>query len=646
MVDVFVSYASEDRDRIAPLVAALEEEGWSVWWDQHIHAGPDFRAAIEDALASCRVLVVAWSAASVASDFVIDEASAGRSRHILVPLQLDDVQIPLGFRTAQTAQMQQWPETDQGLDKLIAGVRSTLEGRPGPVQAPRRAARPPGLALGIAGAVVISIAAAVLYTLQTDPETESRNRIAVLPLKSASPESSESYLLEGLHEALISNLSKVSALRVISPGSARRVDRDLPTPEIAHTLGVAYMVEGSVQREGDQIRVIVQLVDGVTGGNLWSETYDRKLERVLALQAEITRTIARQISVVLTPEDEKNVSAIEHMRPDTYEAYLRGMFELRKESLRGYRTGIRIMRDALTQDPDSALAHAGVAIGYSMLGHNFFPETALPKAREAALKALALDDSLAEVHLAMGMYKLYFEWNWADAEYYLLRSLTINPSLVDAHYHYAWLLELLREDEKALEHGETTRDLSPLSPFYNGWLADQYRAVGHHEQAIAQAHYTISLNERYPLGWFALGNTHADLSNYDQAITAHEHLRDSYFWSWALGGTFAKAGQIDAAREIALSIEQEADNAIPLVLISAALGEKEAMYEWLDAARESRLAWYPWLVAWFPATQPYRHEPRMQALAAELDLTPKLVAQTQFNRVRYPVGRHGAAFAE
>jgi len=508
--------------------------------------------------------------------------------------------------------------------------------------------------------VVVSIASATLYVLHSDPPPDDGNRIAVLPLKSVSSESSESYLVEGLHEALISNLSKVSTLRVISPGSARRVDRNLPTPEIASILGVGYMIEGSVQREGDQVRVIVQLVDGATGGNLWSETYDRELNRVLALQAEITRTIAEQISVVLTPEDEKNVSAIEHMRPDTYEAYLRGMFELRKETLRGYRTGIRIMRDALDEDPDSALAHAGVAIGYSMLGHNFFPETALPKAREAALKALALDDSLAEVHLAMGMYKMYFEWNWTDAEHYLQRSLSINPSLVDAHYHYAWLLELLRDDGKALEHGEKTRALSPLSPFYNGWLADQYRAVGRYEQAIAQAHYTISLNERYPLGWFALGNTHAELADYDQAITAHEHLRDSYFWSWALGGTYARAGQIDAAREIASAIEPEDDNAIPMVLISAALGDDEAMYEWLDAARESRLAWYPWLVAWFPATEPYRQDPRMQALAADLDLitappeqagqsgtlTAQLVAQAQFHGVGHTVGRHGAAFTE
>ncbi len=647
-MDIFVSYASEDRERIAPLVAAFESRGWRVWWDQHIHAGPRFRDAIEQALNDCRCVVVAWSRASVASDFVIDEATRGKEMNRLVPFLLDDVKIPLGFRAAQTARLLDWPDKPGDLDLLLTGIQATLDGLASPSRAPSEAPGRARIFAGIAAAVVAVIGLAFYgyRTFEPPPPAAAHNSIAVLPLNNVSRAASESFLVEGLHEALIANLSKVSALTVTSPGSVRRVDRDLPLPEIAQLLGVAYVIEGSVMREGDQIRVIVQLVDGASGENRWSETYDRRLERVLALQAEITRTIADQVSVALTPEDERNVSAIEQMRPDTYEAYLQGMFELRRETLRGYRSGIRIMQGALEQDPDSALAHAGVAIGYSMLGHNFFPETALPKAREAALKALALDDSLPEVHLAMGMYKMYFEWHWPDAERYLLRALQINPSLVDAHYHYAWLLELLGEEEKALLHGEQTRTLSPLSSFYNGWLADQYRALERFDEAIAQAHYTISLNERYPLGWFALGNTHADMQNFDQAITAHEHLRDSYFWSWALGGTYAKAGQTGAAREIAASIEPEEDNAIPLTLIAAALGDEDDMYRWLEAARDTRLSWYPWLVAWFPATAPYRDQPRMQALAAELGLASEPVNQAEHHRIVRPERLEFAAVSQ
>ncbi len=538
MVDVFVSYASEDRDRVAPLVDAIEAEGLQVWWDQHIHAGPSFRAAIEEAMASCRCMLVVWSADSIHSDFVIDEATTGKDRGILVPVQLDDAQIPLGFRAAQTAQLQRWPDSRDGLEELLAGIRDTLSGRSSPATVPagrsgRRWRYPAAIGAAICAALLLVLVTGY-FALPPDADPDHPQRIAVLPLKNTSGEAETTFLVEGLHEALISNLSKVSALRVTSPTSVRRVDKALTVPEIGTLLGVANVVEGSVLREGNQVRVIVQLVNAATAENVWSATYDRTVDSILALQAEITRAIVEQISVHLSADDERRIQAVEQMNPETYETYLRGMYELRKETLRGYRSGIRIMRSALEKDPDSALAHAGVAIGYSMLGHNFFPETALPKAREAALKALALDDSLPEVHLAMGMFKLYFDWDWQAADEYLGRALEINPSLVDAHYHYAWLLELLSDKERALYHGEKTKQLNPLSPFYNGWLADQYRGLGRYDDAIRQAEYTISLNENYPLGWFALGNTYADQGEFEQAIAAHEKLKDRYFWSWAL----------------------------------------------------------------------------------------------------------------
>ncbi len=618
MVDVFISYASEDRDRVAPLVEAIEAEGLEVWWDQHIHAGPSFRAAIEDAMASCRCMLVIWSTASVESDFVIDEATTGRERGILVPVQLDDAQIPLGFRAAQTAQLQRWPDDRDGLEQLLAGIQDTLSGRSSPARTPTPSSTRRWALPAVLSAALLLAVAYFSLTPTEDPYVEQS--IAVLPLKNTSGASEASFLVEGLHEALIANLSKLSSLRVTSPTSVRRVDKGLPVSEIGAVLGVANIIEGSVLREGNQVRIIVQLVNAATAENIWSETYDRTVDNILALQAEITRAIADQISVQLSPDDESRINAVEAMNPATYETYLRGMYELRKETLRGYRSGIRIMREALEKDPDSAMASAGVAIGYSMLGHNFFPETALPKAREAALKALALDDSLPEVHLAMGMYKMYFEWDWQEADEYLRRALEINPSLVDAHYHYSWLLELFDDKEKALYHGEKTKQLNPLSPFYNGWLADQYRGLGRYDDAIRQAEYTISLNESYPLGWFALGNTYADQGEFEKAIEAHEKLKDRYFWSWALGGTYAKAGRVEDAMQVYNAIEPEEDNAIPLTLIAAAIGDEQSMYRWLEAARDNRISWYPWLVAWFPATQPYRNQPEMQSLIEALNL--------------------------
>ena len=623
MTDVFVSYASEDRARIAPLVEALEAEGWSVWWDQHMHAGPNFRTLIENALRDCRCVIVAWSRHSVASDFVIDEATVGKDRNILVPFQLDTTEVPLGFRTMQIAQLQNWPDQDGQLAGLLQGVASTLgdeTAAPPPPQPAAAASISRRIWLAAAAAVVLGSVVLMGHWQAPQPDTPGETSIAVLPLDNTADDAEAEFLVRGVQEALIATLSKLSGVRVTSPSSARRVDRDMGAGAIAERLDVEHLIEGSVQREGNQIRVTIRLIDPSTETSRWSQSYDRQMDSMLALQAEIARAIASEIHPALSPADERGIATLAQQRPDSYEAYLRGMHELRKETLRGYRSGIRIMREALAQDPDSALVHAGVAIGYSMLGHNFYPETALPKAREAALKALSLDDELPEVHLAMGMYKMYFEWHWEDAETYLLRALELNPSLVDAHYHYAWLLDLLGRKDEALLHGEQTRAINPLSPFYNGWLADQYRSIGRYDDAISQARYTISLNESYPLGWYALGNAYADAGDYDAALTAHEELRDRYFWSWALGGTLAKAGRIDEARALAAAIEAKADNAIPLALISAAVGDRESMYHWLNVAREERMSWYPWLVGWFPLITPYRQDPEMIELRRALSL--------------------------
>ncbi|MDH3640942.1 MAG: TIR domain-containing protein [Gammaproteobacteria bacterium] len=619
MADIFLSYASADRDRLQPLVEAMEAEGWSVWWDQHIEAGPAFRGAIEKAMATCRCMVVAWSQASVKSDFVIDEATEGRSRNIMVPLQLDDAQIPLGFRAAQTAQLHSWPDQRGDIDRLISGIRATLDG----VAAPERTAPPPETKANTRGwmltAAALVLAAGAFYFWPQTPTVDAAS-VAVLPLKNVSGDSSQSYLVDGMHDALISNLSKISSLKVTSATSVRRVDKNLTTPQIASILGVANILEGSVIREGDQVRVIVQLVDAIADEQRWSETYNRQVTTMLALQGEITRAIAEAIKVRLTPQDELSIEAAVDMKPETHDAYLRGMYELHKETLRGYRNGIRILKGALENDPESALAHAGIAYGYTMLGHSYYPDTAYPKAREAAQKALALDDSLPEVHLAMGMYKLYFDWDFEEAETFLRQALELNPSLVSAHYHYAWLLELLGDQKAALHHGELTRSLNPLSPFYNGHLADQYRGAGQFELAIEQATHVIELSETYPLGWYALGNTYAEMGRFEEAIEAHEHLRNSYFWSWALGYSYAKAGRLDDARAVGEAIEQVPDNAIPLALLAAATGDEEAMYRWLEAARDGKMPFYPWLVSWFPPTAAYRDQPRMRALAAELGL--------------------------
>ena len=445
--------------------------------------------------------------------------------------------------------------------------------------------------------------------------------IAVLPLENLSSNQGQDFLSAGLHDALITTLSRITTFRVTSRFSSRRVRDDMSVPDIRNLLNVDKLLSGSVIREGAQVRVNVSLIDAETEEPLWAETYLREFDGLISMQNEIASAVAREVKVQLTPEEERQLSRNDGPRPDTYEAYLKGMFQLHKGSPRGYRRGIEIFTEAVENDPTSALAYAGLAIAYAQLGHSPFPVTgAYPRAREAAQRALEYDSDLAEAHLAVGMYKIYYEWDFTGGEDAFLRALELNPSLVDAHYHYAWLLELMLRNDEAIAFGEYTKELNPLSPFYSAWLADQYRDAGMYEQAIAEARSTLELNPDYPVAWLVLGQTYVDMGRVDEAVSAHENLRDSPFWAWALAATLAKAGHEEEFQSIMQHVEDTGTNPFTMALIHGALGDAEETLKWLQAAKDQKIPWFPWQVTWFPQTKFLHDDPRMQAFADELGI--------------------------
>jgi len=448
------------------------------------------------------------------------------------------------------------------------------------------------------------------------------NSLAVLPLENLSGDDEQAYLSAGIHDALITSLSKLRALRVTSRTSAVRVDGTLAIPEIGRRLGVAKVIEGSVTREGDRVRVIVQLIDAETDTHIWAESFERRFEGVLAMQHEIARSIASAVEIRLSPSEERALPTEIDVRPDTWEAWLRGMYLMHRERLPAYRRGIAILKEAVANDPTSALAHAGLAYAYTKLAHSpLMPDRdAYYGARDAALEAIALDDSMAEAHLALGMFRLYYEWDWIGAEESLTRATEINPSLVEAHYHLAWMMELFLDHDRALYHGELTTRLDPLSPFMSGWLAEQYRAAGLFDRAIAEAEATLELSPDYPVGWLVLGKVYSELGRHEEAIASHQRLRGSTFWSFALAQTLAWAGRPGEAREILAGLPETPAWATPRVLVLAALHDDEAVFTWLETAHEVRSAWYPWLINWFRATRYLRDHPRLRALAEELGL--------------------------
>jgi TolB-like protein/predicted Zn-dependent protease len=394
------------------------------------------------------------------------------------------------------------------------------------------------------------------------------NSIAVLPLDNLSPNPDDVYFAAGVHDALITNLSKITALMVTSRTSTLRVNPEFSVPEIGRQLGVAKLLEGSVLMDGDRVRVIVQLIDAASDLHLWAETFEREVTDIIALQNEVARTIAEVIEVRLTP------------------------------------------REAAGLD------------GYAIIAHAPFPGDAYPEAKSAADLALQLDPELAEAHLAVGMYREYYEWDFEGAERALKRAIELNPSLAEAHYHLGWLYELLgpAREEESLEQGERARELDPLSPYMVGWLANQYQDACRYERALSLAKEAIRLDPEAFYGWLTLGGTYADLGQFDEAINAHGHLADHPFWSWSIGTTYAAAGLEDKAREIAAALEKNPGTEFALASIYIQLGDRESALHWIAKLEAVRFPWYPAMLGWVSGSELIANDPQLRARAAALGL--------------------------
>jgi tetratricopeptide (TPR) repeat protein len=398
-----------------------------------------------------------------------------------------------------------------------------------------------------------------------------------------------------MQQALINQLAQLPGLaKVIARASTLRFMNSENTPEqIGEALGVRAVVTGSFLLEGDRLRMDVQLADTVSGRQVWGHTYERSFQDVHAVQNEVIGDIARAIELRLTPEDRERVATRSTIRPEIYEAYLRGMHELNNDRA----GGIAYLQEAIDKDPGDPFAYAGLAKGYAAIGHGpAAPEDAWVRAR-AAERALTLAPDLADAHAVMGDVKLYYERDWAGAERAFQRANELNPNLAMNHYHYAWYLVLMdRLDEAIVEH-ERARDLDPLTPLHTAWLADLYRSANRYEDAIATAAKSVETNPDSAVGWQALGHVYSDLGRHDEAIAALERaVKIAPPWNFALGIAYARAGRTTEARQIIAKIQSRPAtpyNTWARANLHGALGDSNEFFEWI--AREPHHAWVPWV---------------------------------------------------
>jgi len=498
----------------------------------------------------------------------------------------------------------------------------------------RRAASRPAAAIAVAALLLVG-GWAIWRSASPEAALASGIRsVAVLPLENLTGDPDQEYFADGMTEALITELSKIGDLRVISRTSSTRFkDTDRPLPEIAAELGVTGIVEGSVVRDGDRVRITAQLIHAGSDTHLWAESYESELADILRVQGEIASAIAREIEIALTPAEAARLASARPVDPVAYEAYLRGNFSINQMTPEGFERGLGLLQEAVERDPENPLPYAGLARGWSLLASHTPdpPPNAFDRARTAYNRAIELDPDFAEAHAAVAERKLYLENDWEGAEAAFRRALELNPSLPGTHAHYSWYLNLFGRQDEAVAEMERAVEVDPLTPLWAAWLADIHAFGGDFERAEEAARRALEVDPDFPWSHVSLADALAGQGEFEQAIEILEDTPPTPLRNMALGQFYAAAGREADARRIAAELAADPDplDALALVIVHSALGEDDEAARWLDF--EPAHPWVPWLRTW-PLLGPFREDPRFRERMERLGLPPPIQTLAEARR--------------
>jgi TolB-like protein/DNA-binding winged helix-turn-helix (wHTH) protein/Flp pilus assembly protein TadD len=430
--------------------------------------------------------------------------------------------------------------------------------------------------------------------------------IAVLPLENLSASASEAYLADGITDELITDLAKISSLRVVSRGSVLQFQgAHVAMPQIGRLLNVQALVEGSVTRSGDRVRVTAQLVDAAADRHLWAEIYERDVHDLLGLQREVAAAIATRIQAKLTERERANLTSAPRVNPDAYLAYIKGRSSWNQRTPAALEKGIANFQEAIGDDPQYARAYAGLADCYTALGYGSYlaPKVAFVRAEAAATRAIALDAQLADPHASLGYAKLYYDWDFAGANVEFERALALDPNSVTAlDWHSVYLTVMGRFDEARAEI-RRARELDPLSVAMNTDVGFVDFYSGRYADAEKQLRAAIEMNPTFPLAHLWLGRTYQEQRAYDQAVAEYT-AAGTVLVDWpvtmaAIGHVYGVSGRREAAERVLrdLSDLSRRKYVTPygVALVYEGLGDAESAFEWLDRAVADRSNWLVWL---------------------------------------------------
>lgn len=448
--------------------------------------------------------------------------------------------------------------------------------------------------------------------------------LAVLPFANLSGDPQQEYFADGVTEQIMANLSRVGDLRVISRTSAMSYKGTKKRlPEIARELNVDAVVEGSVARVGDRVKVNAELIYASNDKNLWAEAYERDLRDILTLQAEIARAIARKIEIELTPQQQARLEGGRRIDPESYDAYVKGRYYYNKRDPASLQAAAKQFQHALDIEPTNAAAYAGLADSYSQIGYlNIVdPRDAFPKARAAAQKALELESGLAAPHASLGFIHMYFDWDFAAAESEFKRAILLDSNSVPAHHSYSVYLAGMLRPAEARREIEKAHALDPLSVLVSTDMGFELYYDRDYERAIKTLRDAIEMNPKAPIPHFWLGRTYQAERKYPEAIAEYQAAGPGVAkWPPALAGLGHLYGLLgkraDALRvldEMRVMAEKSFVTAYAPALVYLGLGDKEQTLSRLNRSLEERSNWMVWLLK-DPRWDPMRSDPRFQEI--------------------------------
>jgi len=497
--------------------------------------------------------------------------------------------------------------------------------------APRRQLSPAHrIAVAVALVLIFSILAIWLFRSRERAPTAIQS-LAVLPLENLSGDAAQNYFADGMTDELITDLAQISALRVISRTSvmvykgARK-----PLPQIARELNVDAVVEGTVLRSGDQVRITAQLIDAPSDKHLWSRSYEGELRDTLALQKRVAAAIADQIRINLTPQEQAALKTVRVVNPDAYESYLKGRYFWNKRTADGFKVALAYFNQSIEEDPKYAPAYSGLADTYALLGDWQYavmtPKEAFPKAKAAAIKALELDGALGEAHNSLAFVLDGFDWDLDAGGKEFQRAIELNPGYATAHHWYAWHLSLLGRYDEAIAEMRRAENLDPLSLIINSDLAELLGLAHSYDESIRQSRKTIEVDPNFALAHNQLAQAYLQKQMYEEAVAELQKAvrlsGDSPTCIANLARAYVAAGKRSEAEKLLSDLKKRStpaySNAPEIAIVYVSLGDKDQAMSWLEKGFEERFN--PGVLL-RPGFDPLRSDSRFQNLRRRIGLS-------------------------